>query len=434
MRAGLVRMEPLTMSKNERKKLDVMHRLERGELSRSAAAQLLQISERQVYRLYRRYRQLGDRGVVHRARGGHSARLTGLALRNQVLLLYRQSYRDYGPTLLSEVLASDHGIQISRETVRRWAIDAGLWQRPVHGRRSRTHRKARPRRSHVGAMIQFDGSTHDWFEGRSPELRQLTLLVIVDDASGHVMLRFANEQTIDVFQLLYDYSRSYGLPQAIYTDHASVYGIAASDKTQYRRALEELGIERIQAHSPQAKGRVERCNKTLQDRLVKALRKANIATVEAANRFLEQTFTPAFNLRFAPHFPQMLQDRNAHRLVDPALLDRCFAIEVLRKIRNDYTIVVGTARYQIDKPKLPQDYPLPVPGTSVSVRIHLNGSLAAYLGDPLTAKPIPLRPVDPGDPNFSLKIPGRNRTTSQPMHLHLKHTERTRQHYAQRNP
>jgi len=369
-------MEQLTMSKAERKKLEIMQRLGRGELSRSEAAGLLELSTRQVYRLLRRWKDLGDRGVIHRARGGHSGR-SDLTTRNQVLVLYRQSYSDYGPKLFGEELFEQYGIRVHRETLRRWLTQASLWKPEEQGRRHRMHRKARPRKAALGMMLQLDGSTHDWFEGRNPALPKLTLLVLIDDASNQTLLRFSpTEDAQGVFELTRDYVHRYGLPRSIYTDHGTVYWTEPG-KTQYGRALDELGVACIYARSPQAKGRVERANRTHQDRLIKAMRQRRIATIEQANRFLDEHYTPKHNAQFAQ--TKGLED--AHRSIKGYAIDRILSFQQERKIRNDYTVTVASKRWQIERPIPPERYLLPSPGATVIVRVYLDGSLHIFAGE-----------------------------------------------------
>lgn len=394
-------MNLLTMSARERRVLDVLYRLDRGELSRREAGVLIERSPRQVYRLYRGFKQRGDRAVIHGSRGGHSARGYPLSVRNEVVRLYRSSYSDYGPTLFSEMLAEQHGYRIDRETLRRWLREVGLWKPELTGRRRAAHRRARPRRAEIGAMLQLDGSVHDWFEGRNPEQPMPTLLVLIDDASNRTYLRFARvEDTASVFEAIDGYARRYGLPQALYTDFGAAYGTEPGARTEYRRALGELGIQMIQAHSPQAKGRVERANRTHQQRLVRALRRENIRTIDDANRYLDAHYTARHNRQFS--HTKGLPD--IHRPVDNALLDRALAIAVTRRVRNDHTVLVKTRRWQIERP----ERGLAVsPGATVDLRIYRDGSVHCFVGD----RELPIRPVVEQLPG---RIPGRRRQADVP--------------------
>ena len=300
-----------------------------------------------------------------------------LETRNRVLVLYHTSYSDYGPTLFGEVLQEQYGLRIHAETLRRWLRSAGLWRPEEQGRRHRAHRRARPRRQAVGSLLQLDGSPHDWFEGRNPDLPEVTLLVGIDDASNRVLLRFRpSEDTQGVFELLESYFHQYGLPQAIYTDHGRVYW-TEDGTTQYQRAMQELGIETIDAHSPQAKGRVERSNRTFQDRLITAMRQQGIRTIEEANRFLEAGYTQRHHSRFA--HGTGLED--VHRSVTARQIERSVSVEEERTLRNDYTVMVAAMRWQIEKPELEDRYLMPSPGARITVRVYLDGSVDFFAGE-----------------------------------------------------
>lgn len=293
------------MSVKERRRLALLSQVASGQLSVAEAGRQLGLSERQVRRVWQRYRQRGDAGLVHGLRGRPGNRRSDPAVREQAIALYREHYGDFGPTLAAEHLAEDHGVRVSPRTLARWLTAAKLW-RPR--RRRPVKRQRRPRREHVGELVQLDGSPHDWFETGAP----LCLMVMVDDATGWAHARFfAAETTVAAMTVLREWSTTHGLPQAIYTDRHSIY--RRSDKqadeiadrtgkrppTQFGRALAELGVELIWARSPQAKGRVERKNRVLQDRLVKALRLAGIRDMDAANLYLQEVFLPRLNKRFA---------------------------------------------------------------------------------------------------------------------------------------
>lgn len=362
--------ELLTMSKKERSYLDVLNRVRRKELTRAAAALLLGISERQVYRLLSRERALGASGLVHGLRGHASNRGHTLSERNEVIRLYKQrEYRDYGPQLFMELLASHHGITVSRETVRRWLMAASLWS---GCRAPRRHRKRRERRDGIGTLVQFDGSPHDWFEGRGPAC---CLLVAIDDCSSRVFMRFApSEDTEHVLRTLWAYMERYGIPHALYTDHGSAYGKSAEEKTQVSRALECLGVHLIRANSPQAKGRVERSNRTHQDRLIKAMRRERIATIEDANTFLERHYLAEHNARFATTEGHL----DVHRTTTGIDFANIFCFEEERKVQNDYTIQLGGHCIQLERGESPEATPLPPPGKTVIVRQWLDGTLHIF--------------------------------------------------------
>lgn len=411
-------MELLTMSKKERQVLETLHRMDRGEVTRSEAGRILGFSSRHVYRVYARWKASGDGALVHRSRGGHSGRGYPLEVRNNVLRLYHAGYSDYGPSLFSEILSEQHGLTIHRETLRRWLLDVGLWKPAEQGRKRSKHRRARPRRRERGALLQLDGSPHDWFEGRNPEWKELTLLVLIDDASGRSMLRFSrSEDTQSVFELLRAYCQRYGLPKAVYTDFGTVYWTDGGT-TQYERALRELGIEVIRAYSPQAKGRVERANRTHQDRLVKALRQRGIATIEEANRFLDEEYTAKHNQRFA--VKERLAD--VHRPIDAGSLDRAFAIVEERIVRNDHTIVLATVRWQIEKPGSEDRYLAPSPGAKVEARVYLDGSVHVFAGEQevrvtRVAERLGTQAEQNDQKQQWLGIPGRTKTKATSRHL-----------------
>jgi transposase len=211
----------LTMSQKERERLKVLHRLDNGELSCRDVAECLGITERHLYRLRVRYRTDGDEGLIHRLRGCPSNRGYNRKVRTRVLELYRERYSDYGPTLFAEMIAREHTDTlppVNHETLRRWLLKASLW---TAERTRKAHRRKRERREHIGSLVQFDGSDHDWFEGRGP---RCCLLVAIDDASGRLFMRFArSENAHDVLRTLKQYIERYGIPREIYTDKATVY-------------------------------------------------------------------------------------------------------------------------------------------------------------------------------------------------------------------
>lgn len=292
----------ITMTAKEVLRSQVMAQVMEGVLDQARAAARLGISVRQVKRIKRRMHDEGVRGVVSKKRGQQSNHRTPPAVLAQVVGLIGAHYADFGPTLACEKLRERHGIELSVETVRQAMLGAGLW-RARRGAGARTH-AMRERRARRGELIQIDGSPHDWFEGRAP---RCCLLVFIDDATGELMaLRFVDtETTLGYMSLLEEYVRTHGLPAALYSDRHSIFRVNKADdkdtgdaQTQFARALEQLGIEGIQANSPQAKGRVERANQTLQDRLVKEMRLQGISGQAAANAWLPQ-YIRAFNRRFA---------------------------------------------------------------------------------------------------------------------------------------
>ena len=293
-------MGVVLMSKRELNRIEILARLESGRLTPAAASELLQVSERQVHRLRRRFRDGGAAGIADRRRGRPSNNRLPEVLRDHAVALVREHDPDFGPTLAAEKLAERHDLRVSRETLRTWMIQAGIWV--PRAERRRFH-QPRPRREHPGELIQIDGCEHRWFEDRGPPC---TLLVSVDDATSRLMaLGFVpSESTFAYFEVLRRDLETHGKPVAFYSDKHSIFRVSKEDATggggmtQFGRALAELNIEILCANSSQAKGRVERAHATLQDRLVKELRLAGISDLEAANAFLPG-FIASYNTKFA---------------------------------------------------------------------------------------------------------------------------------------
>jgi len=340
----------LRMSQKERDRLKVMAQVQAKRMAQHEAAEVLRLSVRQVRRLLRRYEQRGDAGLVHQLRGRRSNRRMDLAVRAQAVALISTHYRDYGPTLASEVLAAEHDIVVSRETLRHWMIEAEQWQ----SRQAKVHhRQWRERKACFGELAQMDTSIHDWFEGRG---ESAVLIALIDDATSRIFLCFyPTDSTRTNMTHLRDYIRRYGRPVAVYADRASHFTTTRQPnldeelagqkaQTQIERALGELEIEYIAARSPQAKGRVERLFKTLQDRLVKTLRRKGIATIEEANRYLDEEFIPYWRQHFAVK-PTSAAD--AHRLRKGFDLDAIFSVQHTRTVTDDYTFQYANDRYQI---------------------------------------------------------------------------------------
>src|SRR6516165_2993015 len=284
----------ILMSQRERDVLKVMHAVLRDERTQAEAARLLDLSARQIRRLQRKLDAGGDAALVHGLRGRPSNHQSDPAFRRRVPAAYRRGYADFGPTLASEKLAEE-GLAVGPQTLRRWLIAEGLWQQR---RRRNPHRRRRPRRACLGELVQMDASVHDWLEGRGEEM---VLISMIDDATNRTLARFYPGGTVEAhLDLLGRWLRRWGRPLAVYTDRHSIFepqdkGQALPDgETQFGRALRELGIELIRAHSPQAKGRIERSFGTAQDRWVKELRLAGVTTLAGANEVLERLL-PAHN-------------------------------------------------------------------------------------------------------------------------------------------
>ena len=334
------------MSQKAVDRLAVIQQVAERRLRQSEAAAQLGLSVRQIRRLLSRFRKEGPEGLISRRIGLRPGNALSEELRVEVLELIRTRYADFGPTLACEKLAKLHKHTLSRETLRQWMIAEGLWQ-PRARKAARIHQR-RPRRPCRGELIQVDGSPHDWFEDRGP---RCTLIVFVDDAtSALTALRFVPAETTQAYmETLQDHLERHGRPVAIYSDRHSVFRINHRDHegapTQFTRALRTLDIAPIHANTPQAKGRVERANQTLQDRLVKELRLAGISDIEAANAFLPG-FVQAYNERFAVS-PQNPID--AHRPVLHAAeeLGLIFSLHAERKLSRNLTFQYRNREYQL---------------------------------------------------------------------------------------
>lgn len=359
--------QTLTMSDKERERLKVLERVKALELTDTEAATMLRMSLRQFFRVKMAFAADGDQALVHKLRGRSSNRGYGPSLKQQVLAIYRERYSDYGPTLFTEMLQVHHQITLAAETLRQWLLAAGLWQKQIKHRR---HRRKRARRAAIGELVQFDGSIHDWFEGRGPSC---TAIVIVDDASSRVFLRFVtSENTEDCMRTMKLYIERHGIPQAIYIDGGGVYFSDSGTPTDFALAMQELGIEMIHARSPQAKGRVERSNRTHQDRLIKALRRAGVGSIDEANALLEASYLDEHNQRFA----QLDGLSDVHRSAAGVDLERIFCWRTQRVVSNDWTVRLNSKYLQI----VPSSAPMPPSGSRVELRRFLDGSLHAYWG------------------------------------------------------
>src|SRR3954454_14144323 len=322
----------IPMSQRERDTLKVMAPVLQGERTQPEAARLLGLSVRQVRRLQRKLQRDGDAALVHGLRGRPSNRRLKPELRQQVLATYREHFADFGPTFACEKLA-ERGLVVTPDTLRRCLIAEGLWQRR---RRRESHRSRRPRRACFGELVQIDASSHDWLEGRGDEV---VLVSMIDDATSRVLARFYPAGTLEAhLDLLRRWLEKYGRPKALYSDRHSIFepqdkGKALPDaETQFGRALRELGIELIRAHSPQAKGRVERSFGTAQDRWVKELRLAGVTNGAQANAVLERLL-PAHNRRFTREAGQA---GDAHRPLGPGHdLAAILSIQEQRVVAND---------------------------------------------------------------------------------------------------
>jgi len=377
-------------SQKELKRLHVVQKVIEGTLRRTEAAELLSLSIRQTGRIVGRVKEEGPQGVVHQSRGRESNRKHPKEFKEQVIELYRQNYEGFGPTLAQEKLFERDSISISDETLRLWLIGAGLWKKK---RKGRQHRQWRPRKDRYGEMIQVDGSHHDWFEGRGPAC---VFMGYIDDATGKVYGRFYEyEGTLPAMDSFRRYIRKYGIPMSLYMDKHTTYKATGKPTiedelngtepvSQFGRALEELGAQLIHAHSPQAKGRVERLFNTLQDRLVKEMRLRGISSIAEANEFLKE-YLPVYNRRFAR---KAAQAENLHRPVPKGLdLDRILCIKTKRTLKNDFTIAHDKKLYQIEEA---------VKTKKLMVEEYTDGSMAIWCkGQQVKFRQIEVKPEKP---------------------------------------
>ena len=371
------------MTQAERDRLVALKKAKKKLITQKQAAEELGITERHVRRLLRELKRRGDQVVAHGLRGLPSNRkLSADTEREVIAILSRPIYRGFGPTLASEYLAKKHQIEVSRETVRQWMMGAKLW-RARKQRIEKVH-EWRPRRSRFGELVQWDTSDHDWLEGRGEEI---LLINMIDDATSRWFARFVNsDSTVENMNHLERYLKTHGRPLAYYTDKASIFQTAEKTKrdgsrlgkrreelppTQMGRALEELGIPWIAAHSPQAKGRVERGFLTAQDRLVKGLRVAGVTTLDGANQYLENEFLPWVNATLAvvPANPD-----DAHRpLQKQHDLAAILSHVEKRRVNANYTFPWGAKTYRILRP----DIRTGLRGSYIRVEQRRDGSVAA---------------------------------------------------------
>jgi hypothetical protein len=376
------------MTQRDRDRLVVLKKAQKKLITQKQAAVELQVTERQVRRQLKRLKAIGDKAVIHALRGRRSNRKLSEEIRRKAIAILSQAeWGDFGPTLASYHLAKDHDIGIGREALRQMMITAGLWR--ANRQKVEEAHVWRARRSCRGELVQWDTSEHDWLEGRGPKLY---LIAMIDDATGELMARFAaHDSTAENMRLLQTYLEKNGRPAAFYTDKASLFQtapkVARDDKalprderepmapTQIGRALKQLQIVWIPAHSPQAKGRIERVFATAQDRLVKGMRLAGICTLEDANRYLEEQFLPWWNqmLTVAPAV-----SADAHRMLAPEH-DLASALSHVenRRVSADYTIRYNGKVYQIARRCIQPG----MRGGTVRVEIRLDGSMAVRFRD-----------------------------------------------------
>ena len=337
------------MSQRELDRLDVILRLERKELKRIEASQLLGVSPRQVTNLLNRYRAQGASGLVSGHRGLRN-RAYSAEFKAQVIGLASERYSGFPPCHLRDMLRTREGIHVSKETVRQWLIEAGLWTTKPRRAPGPCHR-LRARRALYGELIQIDGSPHEWFPGQP----KCSLLVFVDDATSRIQLMrfYRHECTQGYLSMMKEYAERYGLPQTIYSDRHSIFRVNKGDSegvslTQFSRALDNLGVEHVMANSPQAKGRVERKNRVLQERLIREMQLDNIQSMEEANGAYLDRAAERLN---ALHAVMPYQAGDAHVAVDVSAVNYEFMTQVIRKVSKNLTVSYQGKTLQIESPE-----------------------------------------------------------------------------------
>lgn len=375
-------------TQEELRRLHVIQRVLEGGLKQVEAAEILSLSTRHIRRVVRRVKQAGSRGIVHRSRGRPSNRKIADQLKGKVIKLCRTTYKDFGPTLACEKLLERDGVSISDETLRRWLIESGDWKRV---RKRRRHRQWRERKGHPGEMVQMDGSHHAWFEDRGDPC---VLMGYIDDATGDPFGRFYDyEGTMPAMDSFKRYIRKHGLPLKVYLDGHSTYKSTAKATieeqlegmeplSEFERALKELRVEVSHAHSPQAKGRIERLFRTFQDRVIKEMRLKGIRTIEEGNKFLE-AYLPIYKKRFSVR-PREKED--LHRPLPRGIdLNAILCIKTERTLRNDFTVAHNHKLYQIEEV---------TKASKVMVQDRMDGSMKiTYQGQALRFREITERPI-----------------------------------------
>src|SRR6267154_2872961 len=367
--------ERIALSQRERDRLRVLHEVKQKQITQMEAARRLKISDRHIRRLLFGLGKDGDRAMIHGLRGRPSNRRLAVRLEAKILRRVRERYADFGPTLAAEHLAQE-GLPVSRETLRKWMVKASLGRPRAH--RVKTIHVWRERRASFGELVMQDSSPFRWLEERGPACQ---LIAIIDDATSRFYGRFTeHDSTEENLRTFGEWVRRYGRPLAHYTDKNSIFRTTRpsapaeqlqgeATRSQFGRALGELGIEWIAAHSPQAKGRIERLFETLQDRLVKEMRLAGIDNIAAANHFLEMRFLPVWEKRFTVT-PRKL--RNAHRRLDRqhGRLETILSVRVARKVADDHTVSWDGTRWGVPR----EEVCAGLRGAQVEIERRLDGS------------------------------------------------------------
>lgn len=374
----------ITLTMKEQFKFQIAQKLLEKKMTEEEARKLIGLkSTRQVRRIKKRVKEEGIQGVIHKSRGKPSNRKRDPQLISRAMSLIRERYHDFKPTFAAEKLAEGHGVNINKETLRQYMIKEELWK-PRSRRKSKNHHKWRARKDNHGEMEQFDGSYHKWFEEREGGEYQC-LLAAIDDATGKITkAKFDKNEGIHAVNTFWlEYFEENGLPISIYLDKFSTYKInypnAVDNKelmTQFQRAMNQVGVQVIHAHSPEAKGRVERLFGTLQDRLVKELRLRNISTIKEANIFLKR-YIKKFNKQFAV---QPKNDVDLHKEVTKEMkkkFNQIFSIQSQRKVHNDYTISYKTRCFQLQEKQPTTVYKKDI----VTIEEHLDGKIKINFRD-----------------------------------------------------
>lgn len=346
----MAKEDMIIMSQTESNRLYVIRQTIDKAITQDQAAEILELTNRQVRRIAKNIRNKGDAGICHKSRGKRAHNRIAEKIKDKAVTLCRDTYKEFGPTHASEKLLTVHKIKVSDETLRGWFQTEHL---PYKSRKKRPHRQWRERKPHRGEMVQMDGSYHDWFEGRGP---WCVLMGYVDDATGTVYARlYEYEGTLPAMDGFKRYIRLYGLPQSVYLDRHSTYKVTAKQTIEeelndirpmshFEKSLAVLGVTVIHAYSPQAKGRVERLFGTFQDRVVKEMRLAGVTNITEGNKFLDG-YLSEYNTKYAK---EAAQKADFHRpIVNKRALDTILSIKTDRSLRNDFTIAHNKKLYQI---------------------------------------------------------------------------------------
>lgn len=360
-------MPEILMSIQEHNRFQILNKVKNKEITQIKGAELLKISDRQIRNLLKKFYDNDPKKLISKKRGRPSNRKYKSSTKEEVLKLLINSYQDFGPTLACEKLHENHDKKMSKETIRKWMIESHLW---IPKTKKKKIHALRQRKEYFGEMLQGDGSFHDWFENGVP----CSLIYFIDDATGIITAaRFEERESLKAYAgILKDQLEKYGVPWSIYTDRFSVFETSKKKEnlTQFQRMLSRLNIKWIGANSPQAKGRIERCNRTLQDRLVKEMRLASIKTIEEGNQFLKD-YIPKYNNIFSK---KAVKDVNLHRSLDGNLdLYRTLSKYEERTTRNDLTFQFHNTHYKILENE--------ISGKKIELRIDWEGNLRVFQGD-----------------------------------------------------